>query len=71
MQPSAMDYDPTQYLGSARHYLVGRPPYSAELGAVLASELGLDGTLLEARTTTGRFRDWPGDTAVIVARKPG
>jgi precorrin-6B methylase 2 len=39
-----VDYDPTQYLGSARHYLVGRPPYSAELGAVLVAELGLDGT---------------------------
>lgn len=38
-----MDYDPTQYLGSAAHYLVGRPPYSAELGDVLARELGLDG----------------------------
>ena len=35
---------PTQDLGSARHYLAGRPPYSAELGAVLAAELGLDGT---------------------------
>jgi precorrin-6B methylase 2 len=44
MQPCAVDYDPTQYLGSARHYLVGRPPYSAELGAALAAELGLDGT---------------------------
>ncbi len=43
-QPWAVDYDPTQYLGSARHYLAGRPPYSAELGAVLAAELGLDGT---------------------------
>lgn len=39
-----MDYDPTQYLGSASHYLVGRPPYSAELGKVLARELGLNGT---------------------------
>lgn len=38
-----MEYDPTQYLGSASHYLVGRPPYSAELGNVLARELGLDG----------------------------
>lgn len=38
------DYDPTQYHGSARHYLVGRPPYSTELGPVLARELGLDGT---------------------------
>lgn len=43
MQSCAVDYDPTQYLGSARHYLVGRPPYSAALGAVLAAELGLDG----------------------------
>ncbi len=39
-----MEYDPTQYLGSARHYLTGRPPYSAELGAALAAELELDGT---------------------------
>ena len=44
MQPCAVDYDRTQYLGSARHYLVGRPPYSTELGAVSAAELGLDGT---------------------------
>ena len=39
-----MDYDPTQYLGSASHYLAGRPPYSAELSDMLARELGLDGT---------------------------
>jgi hypothetical protein len=26
--------------------------------------------VLNARTATGRFWDWPGDTAVIVARKP-
>jgi SAM-dependent methyltransferase len=38
-----MDYDPSQYLGSASHYLVGRPPYSARLGDVLARELKLDG----------------------------
>lgn len=38
-----MRYDPTQYAGSAPHYLVGRPPYSALLGEVLARELGLDG----------------------------
>jgi SAM-dependent methyltransferase len=42
-QTRPMEYDPTQYLGSARHYLAGRPPYSAELGTVLAAELGLDG----------------------------
>lgn len=39
-----MDYDPSQYLGSASHYLVGRPPYSARLGEVLAQELALDGS---------------------------
>lgn len=39
-----MDYDPSQYIGSASHYLAGRPPYSAELGDTLARELGLDGT---------------------------
>jgi SAM-dependent methyltransferase len=39
-----VDYDPTQYRGSAAHYLVGRPPYSAELGDELARELALDGT---------------------------
>jgi SAM-dependent methyltransferase len=41
---AGVDYDPIQYLGSAPHYLSGRPPYSAELGGVLAEELGLDGT---------------------------
>lgn len=38
-----MDYDPSQYLGSAPHYLIGRPPYSATLGDLLARELALDG----------------------------
>jgi SAM-dependent methyltransferase len=38
------DYDPTIYAGAARHYLRGRPPYSAQLADVLAAELGLDGT---------------------------
>lgn len=39
-----MQYDPTQFLGTAPFYLRGRPPYSAELGAVVAAELALDGT---------------------------
>jgi SAM-dependent methyltransferase len=39
-----MEYDPTQYVGAAPYYRRGRPPYSAQLGAVLAAELGLDGT---------------------------
>lgn len=37
-------YDPTLYAGAAAHYLRGRPPYSAELAASLAAELGLDGS---------------------------
>jgi SAM-dependent methyltransferase len=43
-QAEPVDYDPTQYRGSAAHYLIGRPPYSADLGDVLARELALDGT---------------------------
>lgn len=39
-----MEYDPTQFSGTARYYRRGRPPYSAQLGDVLARELGLDGT---------------------------
>jgi hypothetical protein len=27
-------------------------------------------SLLNDRTATGRFSDWPGDTAVIIATKP-
>ena len=27
-------------------------------------------SLLDTRTTTGRFSDWPGDTAIIIATKP-
>jgi SAM-dependent methyltransferase len=43
-------YDPTIYQGSAGHYRYGRPPYSPELEAVLAQEVGLDGSgrLLDA-----------------------
>jgi SAM-dependent methyltransferase len=39
-----MEYDPTQFRGTAPYYLRGRPPYSAELAAVLARELHLDGS---------------------------
>jgi len=44
-----MRYDPTIYRGSARHYCNGRPPYSADLVAVLGRELplGLGGRLLD------------------------
>lgn len=50
-----MEYDPTQFSGTARFYRRGRPPYSAQLGDVLAHELGLDGTghLLDVGTGPG------------------
>jgi SAM-dependent methyltransferase len=37
-------YDPTLFAGAAAHYRPGRPPYSPQLEAVLAEELGLDGS---------------------------
>ncbi len=39
-----MRYDPTFYAGAAVHYRSGRPPYSPQLEALLAEELGLDGS---------------------------
>jgi SAM-dependent methyltransferase len=36
-------YDPSFYEGAAVHYRSGRPPYSPQLEALLAEELGLDG----------------------------
>jgi SAM-dependent methyltransferase len=36
-------YDPTLYRGSAEHYAIGRPPYSADLRSTFVRELGLDG----------------------------
>ena len=39
-----VSYDPTIYQSAAVHYRRGRPPYSPQLEAVLAEELGLDGT---------------------------
>jgi SAM-dependent methyltransferase len=39
-----VEYDPTQFSGTARYYRRGRPPYSAQLRDVLAAELGLEGT---------------------------
>jgi SAM-dependent methyltransferase len=39
-----MSYDPTIYEGAAKHYRAGRAPYSPQLEAVLAKELGLDGS---------------------------
>jgi SAM-dependent methyltransferase len=44
-----MAYDPTTYLGAAPYYAQGRPPYSAELVAILEREASLDehGRLLD------------------------
>jgi SAM-dependent methyltransferase len=39
-----MRYDPSIFKGTATYYTKGRPPYSRELGATLATEAGLDGT---------------------------
>ena len=38
-----MEYDPTQFRGTAPFYLKGRPPYSPQLTDVLQTELQLDG----------------------------
>jgi SAM-dependent methyltransferase len=58
-----VEYDPTQFLGTAPYYLPGRPPYSAELGKVLASELGLNGTGCLLDVGSG-----PGTVGVQLAR---
>ena len=42
-QDRHVPHDPTLYRGTARHYVAGRPAYSAELVATLTNELGLDG----------------------------
>jgi SAM-dependent methyltransferase len=56
-------YDPSFYDGAAVHYRCGRPPYSPWLEALLAEELGLDGS--------GRLLDvgcGPGILTVRLAR---
>jgi len=39
-----VSYDPTLFEGAAAHYRYGRPPYAPQLEAILAEELGLDGS---------------------------
>jgi 2-polyprenyl-3-methyl-5-hydroxy-6-metoxy-1,4-benzoquinol methylase len=56
-------YDPTVYDGAAVHYRYGRPAYSPGVDALLAQELGLDGS--------GRLLDvgsGPGILTVRLAR---
>jgi ubiquinone/menaquinone biosynthesis C-methylase UbiE len=43
-QDVCMPYDPTIYMGTARYYARGRPPYSRALVSALTAELGLDGS---------------------------
>jgi SAM-dependent methyltransferase len=40
-------------------------------GNRLGSFISAMRSFLDARTDTGRFSDWPGDTAIIIADKPG
>jgi hypothetical protein len=42
--PSASAFDPQAFEGTAEYYVVGRPPYSAQLADTVARELSLDGT---------------------------
>ena len=38
-QAVCVPYDPTIYMGTARYYARGRPPYSRELVSTLTAEL--------------------------------
>ncbi|WP_439379424.1 class I SAM-dependent methyltransferase [Amycolatopsis lexingtonensis] len=56
------EWDETLYAGSAAHYVRGRLPYPAALGAAFAAELGLDGA--------GRLLDvgcGPGSLTLVLA----
>jgi SAM-dependent methyltransferase len=53
-------YDPTLFEGAAAHYRYGRPPYSPQLEAALAEELGLDGS--------GRLLDGGSGPGILTVR---
>jgi SAM-dependent methyltransferase len=53
-------YDPTLFEGAAAHYRYGRPPYSPQLEAALADELGLDGS--------GRLLDGGSGPGILTVR---
>src|ERR1700751_604833 len=55
-------YDPTIYDGAGVHYPYGRPAYSPGLEAVLAEELGLDGS--------GRLLDTGCGPGILTVRLP-
>jgi ubiquinone/menaquinone biosynthesis C-methylase UbiE len=44
MRPTPSAFDPQAFEGTAEYYLIGRPPYSAQLADIMAIELSLDGT---------------------------
>ena len=56
-------YDPTLFEGAAAHYRRGRPPYSPQLEALLAEELGLDGS--------GRLLDGGCGPGILTVRLAG
>ena len=64
-----MQYDPSSYDGAAVHYRYGRPAYSPRLEALLAEELGLDGSgrLLDPGPARGHRPGGHGDPG----RRPG
>ena len=65
-QAVCVPYDPTIYMGTARYYARGRPPYSRELVSTLTAELALDGSVgsstsavVPARSPPSSPRDLP------------
>src|SRR2546423_9718427 len=69
-----VSYDPTIYLGTAAHYIRGRPPYSRALAPTLAAAVGLDGSgrLLDVGCGPGVLTlDLAGHVAEAVGPPPG
>ena len=70
-----MRYDPTIYLGSAAHYRSGYLSLSSSAPHLFGDRLDDFAAevraLLADRSAAGIFWDWPGDTEIVLARKPG
>jgi hypothetical protein len=63
-----------KYLGSTRRAGQGTAPertHRAPVGDRLDDFAGEVRALLANRSAEGIFWDWPGDTEVVMARKPG